>query len=83
MLSEEKDILVCKEFTIKLGCRNYLFYYFVAETKTERFTSMALDEIGDWIKEKFKLSDEQLQDIGQVCSNNAAVAFSDFAMEYK
>jgi hypothetical protein len=31
MLSEEKDILVCKEFTIKLGCRNYQFYYYVVE----------------------------------------------------
>lgn len=83
MLAEEKDIMVCKEFSIKLGCHGYQFYYFAVETESERFRSMALDEIGDWIKEKFNLSDEQLQDIGKVCSNNAAIAFKDFAMEYK
>lgn len=83
MLTEDKDIIVLSEFTIKLTCHNYMFYSFVVETRTEQFRSTSLEEIGGWIKEKFKLSDEQLQDIGQVCSNNAAIAFKDFAMEYK
>ena len=83
MLSEEKDILVCKEFSIKLGCHNYQFYYFVVETDRERFQSTSSDEIGDWIKSKFSLSDAQMEDIGRVCSNNAAIAFKDFALEYK
>jgi len=83
MLSEEKDIFVCKEFTIKLGSRSYQFYYFVAETDTDRFTSMSLDEVGNWVKDKFSLSDAVMVDLGRVCSNNCAVAFKNFAFEYE
>lgn len=82
MLTEDKDILVLKEFTIKLTCHNYMFYSFLVETKTERFRSTSLEEIGDWVKEKFGLTDDQLQDIGRVCSGNSAIAFKDFALEY-
>lgn len=47
MAREEKDILALEEFTIKLVCHSYMFYSFVVETRTERFESLALDEIGD------------------------------------
>lgn len=83
MLTEEKDILVCKDFSIKLGCRSRQVYYFIVETELERFRSMSLEEIGDWVKIKFSLSDAQMGDIGKACSVNAAIAFKEFALEYE
>lgn len=82
MPTEDKDIMILKELTIKLTCHNYMFYGFVVETRTEQFRALSLEEIGDWIKQKFKLSDGQMEDIGRVCSGNSAIAFKDFAMEY-
>jgi hypothetical protein len=44
---------------------------------------MSLDEIGEWIKLNFDLTVPELEDIGGVCSHNAALAFKDFALEFK